>query len=272
MSQSATLYLDLAGQAGQDLWVDFWALTPYAGYYGTSYNQTYVEVSSDGSTWHTARSMDVPASYTHYAVDLDQSLTDAGIDLNTQSDVYLRFRQTNTTNSYVADLYLDDVRVGTTERDGPRVASQSPTQVASGGGPLNEITLTFNEAIDPASFDGSDVVLKRPSGVEITPVRALPSVDGGPGAILIKQLGHKKADLAVTKIDQPKALHHRLENPVAVIDGRDSGNRTAIHPHTLLHNHFNILRIDRESFQAPVEVGKKKLCGIGLLKLFFDPG
>ena len=167
LNRQHLMQVDLAGTQGEnDLWLDFWAKVIRPGS-DTGRSQTYVELSADGLSWHTMLSRDVPGSYTHYTVDLDQAIAAAGIDLTSDSSVYLRFRH-ETTDSYwarLSALYLDDVRVGLVERVGPRVLSHSPVALASDAGPLNAITLTFNEAMDPAEFDGSDVELKHPGGV-----------------------------------------------------------------------------------------------------------
>ncbi len=47
---------------------------------------------------------------------------------------------------------------------GPKVTNQSPALVTSGAGPLNGIRVTFNEAIDVASFTPEDVTLYGPMG------------------------------------------------------------------------------------------------------------
>ena len=61
---------------------------------------------------------------------------------------------------------------------GPKVTNQSPAVVASGGGPLNTIRVTFDEAIAPASFTPEDVTLYGPMGSLIP---ATVSAVGGSG-------------------------------------------------------------------------------------------
>ena len=50
---------------------------------------------------------------------------------------------------------------------GPKLTNQAPVVVASGGGPLNTIRVTFDEPIDPASFTAADVTLYGPMGALI---------------------------------------------------------------------------------------------------------
>jgi len=177
--QTATVLLDLSGHEGQtDLWLDFWAKRDVI--YTAFSRQTYVEVSADGQAWHQVYSTDPPSSYTHYVLDLDEGIANAGIDLAVDSRVYVRFRHHNIRGSSGDVLYLDDIQmVLGGDHEGPRVTGHTPTDLALGAGPLNEITVTFNEAIDVSSFTSDDLVLKDPQGVEITPVAVAPV--GGSG-------------------------------------------------------------------------------------------
>ena len=50
---------------------------------------------------------------------------------------------------------------------GPKLTNQTPAVVASGGGPLNSIRVTFDEPIAPASFTPADVTLYGPMGALI---------------------------------------------------------------------------------------------------------
>jgi hypothetical protein len=44
---------------------------------------------------------------------------------------------------------------------------------------LNQIVVTFDEAVDPGTFDGADVVLKNASGLTVSPVTVTPVVGSG---------------------------------------------------------------------------------------------
>ena len=52
-------------------------------------------------------------------------------------EVYVRFRDYS---HYGNDGYLDDVRIVTGDLIGPQVTRHSPAVVASGGGPLTNVT------------------------------------------------------------------------------------------------------------------------------------
>ena len=136
--------------------LDFWA---------KGGGSLYVELSGDGVNFSQVWSSGLPGSYTEYALDLDGLAAGAGIVLD--AEVYVRFRDNS---GYYNDGYLDDVRIVTGDLIGPKVTNQVPVVVASGGGPLGQVTLTFNEPIDVASFTPADVVLKDPQGLAITPV------------------------------------------------------------------------------------------------------
>jgi hypothetical protein len=109
--------------------------------------------------------LSLPVSYAQYTLDLDALAAGAGIALD--ADVYVRFRHYG---SYGYDGYLDDVRIVTGDLAGPQVTGHSPTSVTSGGGPLTNVVVTFNEPMDAASFTAADVVLKDPQGLVVSPV------------------------------------------------------------------------------------------------------
>ena len=87
--------------------------------------------------------------------------------------MYVRFRH----SGYGYDGYLDDVRIVADDLAGPRVTGLSPVSVASDGGPLSQVRVTFDEPIAPTSFTTEDVVMKDAQGALITPV-GVAAVDG----------------------------------------------------------------------------------------------
>ena len=74
----------------------------------------------------------------------------------------------------------------------------------------------------------------------------------------------------LAEVNQPKAFDDRLENPVAVVNGSDAGNRAAVNADTILHDGFNVVRVDGQVFQPPIQVGKKQLGGVSFSELFLD--
>ncbi len=162
-NQWATLKLDLSGHTNAtDLFLDFWVRLIDQ----TSSGQFYVELSGDGQAWRTVWNFDPPASYQNYVMDLDAELAAGSIALDT--NVFIRFRQVQQ-NAYLYGpkyrVLLDEVRVlKGVDLFGPKLTNQSPALVTSGAGPLNGIRVTFNEAIDVASFTPEDVTLYGPMG------------------------------------------------------------------------------------------------------------
>ncbi|MHB1034108.1 MAG: Ig-like domain-containing protein [Pirellulales bacterium] len=166
-SQEAVLRLDLSGQVGRtDLALDFWARSLTRSDYGLVY------LSGNGVDW----SRDYPVKpgiagqYQHYSFDLDAVLAAAGIALD--GDVYVKLRHAG---SFADELTFDDIRVGAGDVFGPKVSSASP----AGGvtGPLSSFQITFDEAIDAATFTADDVKVTGPVGNAIA--LASDPVDGG---------------------------------------------------------------------------------------------
>lgn len=159
--QWAILKLDLSAlSAATDLSAEFWARQA-----GSTRGRVCLDLSGDGATWTEAMLVDPAAQYQRFALDLDAALAVAGI--TPDADVYVRFRHLGLTQ----DLFLDDLRiVRGQDLIGPRVAAQTPTLVAGGAGPLNQITVTFDEAVDSATISVDDVRVWDPYGaaVEVT--------------------------------------------------------------------------------------------------------
>ena len=101
-------------------------------------------------------------SYTKYTLDLDALCASQGIAID--EDVRIRFRWYS---RYSYNLWLDDVRIETGDLAGPRVTGHVPTSVAATNGPLTNIVVTFNEAIETASFTDADVTLRDAQGLGI---------------------------------------------------------------------------------------------------------
>jgi len=156
VGRSATLCVDLSSMAGRtDVSLEYWAKRTYV------YGDFTVAVSGDGQSWHTVWSGDPPTYYQQYGLDLDAAASANDIALD--GDVYVRFRDYNL-QSNGQKAYLDDVRIMTGEREGPRVTGIVPTEVSSSGGPLTTVTVTFDEAIDTGTFTEDDVDFPGKSG------------------------------------------------------------------------------------------------------------
>ena len=156
--QQATLLMDLSGQASAtDLEMDFWM---WRWDRDQQTNDVWIDVSGDGSTWQTLVGPLSPWQhpYTHYAFDLDQLLQANGVAPD--ADVYFRFVHSGLTST--CEMALDDLRISNVDAFGPRVVSQTPSGTVAG--PLDAITVTFDELIDAATFQPSDVTLTDPFG------------------------------------------------------------------------------------------------------------
>ncbi|MHB1035438.1 MAG: S8 family serine peptidase [Pirellulales bacterium] len=149
-TQSATLVVDLASQAGQkDLFLTFWA--KYANEPGT----LYVDLSGDGAKWSSVASWSstggLATVYTKYTLDLAQLTAGQGIALD--GDVYVRFCDYGDSYSSTHDLYLDDVRVVS---KGPAVLSHTPSGTVLPA--VSTMRFAFDERMDPTSFSPADDV------------------------------------------------------------------------------------------------------------------
>ena len=77
------------------------------------------------------------------------------------ADVFVRFGHF----ALIQDLHIDDVRVVRgADLSGPKALAHTPTNVAAGAGPVNQIEITFDEAIDASSFTPAEASLWNPLG------------------------------------------------------------------------------------------------------------
>ncbi|MCA9000045.1 MAG: right-handed parallel beta-helix repeat-containing protein, partial [Planctomycetaceae bacterium] len=152
--------LDLSGEVGAtDLTLDFWMKEFSES--SSSYAQLFV--SGDGTSWSFVDSTGTaPGDYTHFAYDLDEILSNAGVTID--GDVFISFRARGISSSHV--ITFDDVRVARgLDVFGPRVDVQSPSGRHLGN--IDFIDVTFNEKIDAATFTLDDVVVTGPLGDSI---------------------------------------------------------------------------------------------------------
>lgn len=147
-SQSATLKLDLSDHAGEhEIWLDFWARSQGA----ISTGEFYVEISNDGQTWTSIIGFDPPATYGRYVFPL--AFETAPLSADTQ----IRFRHHTTTTCCPHDIYLDRVRITSGDIVGPTVVAFSP--VGAVAGPLDSVTVTFDQPINAETFTTDDVIV-----------------------------------------------------------------------------------------------------------------
>jgi|GEM_PF-3360644 len=157
--QWASLKLDLSSvAAATDLALSFWARQD-----GSTHGRVCLEVSGDGATWQEATRVTPSAAYGHFGVDLDAVLQRAAIALDT--DVYVRLRHFG----LIQDLFIDDLQIlQGIDVFGPTVTTLSPTPLAAGAGPLNQIVVNFDEPVDPATVQIGDFSLRDPWGSDVT--------------------------------------------------------------------------------------------------------
>jgi len=156
--QWATLKLDLSALSGaNDLDLEFWARQAVS-----SHGRVCLDLSGDGGTWTECLLVAPDVSYSRFVLDLDQALTDAGIALD--GDVYIRLSHLG----LIQDLFIDDLRIARgLDLQGPSVVSWSPTSLPSGSAALNQISVTFSEAIDAATLSAADIQIWDPYGSAI---------------------------------------------------------------------------------------------------------
>ncbi|MEI6656836.1 MAG: Ig-like domain-containing protein, partial [Verrucomicrobiota bacterium] len=165
---SAEFAVDLApgGTPLAGVTLDFWSLEPSSG--GDSATTT-VSWSVDGITWRTLQTAqyNTLGGWLHRAVDLDKARIEAGWSY--PRSARFRFAYTYQYNGGRTWM-IDDIRVaagGSLNVFGPKVAS-CPVAGQSVAGPLASFTVTFNEAVEPASFTAADVSLTSPSGAAVS--------------------------------------------------------------------------------------------------------
>lgn len=170
-TKDAVLRMDLSALAADDpLVLDFWAkrVGRLSGNFGGVY------VSGDGEAWSQVYALSPPIGETAYfAFDLRAALDAAGIAAD--ENVYLRFSHTGRFESDV--IYWDDVRVSDEDLFGPRVTALTPAGAVAG--PVTEIAITFDEAIDGATLTAEDVRIVDPFGGVVSTTG--PAVDAGDG-------------------------------------------------------------------------------------------
>ena len=178
-SQWATLAIDLSSQVDQtNLFLEFAAKRT------SSSGVLYVEASNDTQIWKQLIPPGMPSTFItdRYSVDI-QAVAFKTNNISMRKTVFIRFR--NTVDPRISDLsdgqlYLDAVRVRNGEIPaGPMVVGVTPSQWAGTNTIFNSTTVTFDRAIDTATFTGADVVLRNPWGEDITPVNV--AAVGGSG-------------------------------------------------------------------------------------------
>jgi hypothetical protein len=153
-SRDATLHLSLAGQTNVTL--DFW-VQMYSNALRWGGSATVLVSADGGANWTAVGNIGGSGNYEHYSYNLDS------LGLTYSSDVQVLFRYSS--GYYTGGFAWDDIRVLTNaDVFGAAVTNQVPAVVASYGGPLNTIRVTFDETIDPASFTPGDVTLYGPMG------------------------------------------------------------------------------------------------------------
>ncbi|MDV6033296.1 MAG: hypothetical protein F9B45_25055 [Phycisphaera sp. RhM] len=154
------LHLNLQNEAtATDLVLDYWAAR--AGR-GVHFPGSQIVASNDRITWTDIFTPQLPVlgQFQNYFIDLDAELDAANITRN--SDVYLRFERSSFSNE---SILFDDLRVARRDGEGPHITSISPASVTAG--PLSQIEVTFNEAIDAASFTADDLKILDIGGNQV---------------------------------------------------------------------------------------------------------
>lgn len=198
--QAAELRLNLSDQSSAaDLSLDFWAMRG-ATFFGSDFQ---VSASNDGLTFvDLAAPLNLETrEFRNYFFDLDEALDSAGIVRD--SDVVLKFEHHG---AGLAFLPFDDLRIARRDADGPRIISMTPS--GSTVAPATQLQVIFNEAIDPTSFDVSDVMIQEPlkSDLAITAV-----TDLGDGRTFTIQLSEP--------VSQPGLYHVAIGPDVVDLSG-----------------------------------------------------
>ena len=157
--QHAVLLLDLQDQVGAtDLVFDFRGKRLGSA---SSGNAITVHASGNGDDW-TQLGLNISSDfgfYPNYFFDLDQELADASIQMD--GDVYLRLGHVGGSTIYQAAF--DDVRIANRDGSGAKIVSMTH-EGSIGNDSISALTVTFDQPIDAATFQASDVVLDGPLG------------------------------------------------------------------------------------------------------------
>lgn len=163
-SAAAILHLDLLDGVtpASGVTLDF-----YEKIAGSSFNQ-YAHLymrPDDSSSWMLIEScLTWSTGYTHYTIDLDQEVSDAGLSY---TDAFqIRFYQNGDYSGNA--FYFDDIRVMDSGEDlfGAKVLSHDPACTVAG--PIGSFDVTFDEAI--GSFPLLEASITDPVGGAITPI------------------------------------------------------------------------------------------------------
>jgi len=162
-SQIAVLHLDLVGRTGVTL--EFEAAS-------TGFFRRNVSVrTSDSAAWQIIDGLTNLGATQR--LDLDAEIAALGIAYTNDFQIGWTFVPAS------EELRIDSVLVRTDGADvvGPRVTSAATQTHAASNPLLSEINITFNDAIDPASFTAADIVLTSSLGTAI-PVGTVTPIAG----------------------------------------------------------------------------------------------
>lgn len=154
----AILTIDLAGQTGVKLIYEH--ISPGNDGYP---DRNGVFVSDDqGANWHQIEVLDQDEYvWSRHEIDLDAAIANAG--LSYVSNFQIAFRQYDNWIWHNDGRQFDNIRV-TNDSVSPSVIAVSPAGSVLTSDTFDHITFTFSEAVDPASFDLSDVTFAGPDG------------------------------------------------------------------------------------------------------------
>ncbi|WP_372895656.1 Ig-like domain-containing protein [Stieleria sp.] len=154
------LVIDLQNQTNAtDLVLDYWAAR---GGRGVHAPRLTITASNDRTAWTELVTPELPTygQFQNFFLDLDAHLDTANILRD--ADVYLRFERRGFINESIS---FDDLRIARRDGDGPYVTAVSPATTTPG--PLRQIDVTFNEAIDGSRFTADDIQILDIGGNEV---------------------------------------------------------------------------------------------------------
>jgi hypothetical protein len=158
VSNTATLALDLRGESNLEL-------VYLQNVQRMSYGEILAVSDDAGLTWHELdwlvcdRYPTVENDWTECRVDLDEVMQREHLAYS--SDFRIRIGTSDDDDIELGEFMLIDQLRVTPKSDGAYVATLSPQQVGNLDTPVTEISLTFSDTMNPASFTLSDVLAFR---------------------------------------------------------------------------------------------------------------
>ncbi|MCB9911408.1 MAG: right-handed parallel beta-helix repeat-containing protein [Planctomycetes bacterium] len=207
-TEEVVLHLDLAGRIGVTVEFDLQNAV------GSGGGGLYVRPSEALSWRLVERFYDYRTGtdgVLHLGVNLDEVVESAGWDGYTE-DFQLRWYHYN---HHANEIWrLDNLRVQVNaDAVGPQVVEVSPDRVGADNPGFDEVTIRFNEAMDPATVDLGDIELWRPDG-ELAVIVGIEPIPDTEATMFLLTLSEAQSIRGTYSIELGPDLRDQWGNPM----------------------------------------------------------